>query len=285
MATYAVEAMSATSRNWVAGALIDTCEVTVLLLDRHMVACTTTFSFDTDATRFAPMIYAMTRCNRLQAGFDHHLRASLSQITEAETQTATTQVSEELPIPTLIGSYFKFPQQKKADAEGSPDNNTIPPLRLKIMDVIHQPDDLISQGTSVYKVKIVGENGKLSEEDYALKLGWPLKHWPSEIDVIEHLKAKLPTELHDHFPSLTFSTSFSAEQLSLPWTKLGDSLTLNTKNFQECTLHALVADYYHKLWEAGSPEAFKQAWLDCIECEPRNHIFSMRPLIPPLYSF
>lgn len=267
LATYAVEAMSATSRNWVAGTLVDTCEVTVLLLDRHMVARTTTFSFDTDVAKFALMIYAMTRCNRLQAGFDPHLRASLSQITEAEAQPTTIRVPEELPVPSLIGSYFEFPQQKVADAKGSTPDDEVPPLRLKITGIIRQPDDLISRGTSVFKVKIVGEDGKLSEQDYALKLSWPLKQRPSEIDVIQHLKAKLPAELHDHLPSLTFSTSFSAEQLSLPWTKLGGSLSLNTQNFQERTLCAMLADYYHKLWEAGGPEAFKQAWLDCVECE------------------
>ncbi|KAJ3512393.1 hypothetical protein NMY22_g15342 [Coprinellus aureogranulatus] len=259
LATYAVEAMSATCRNWVAGILVDTNEITVLLLDRHMVARTTSFNFDVDVAKFALMIYAMTHCNRLQAGFDPHLRASLSTIADSKTSEAVTQEPEERPVPALVGSFFEFPLPKTGQSEAAP-------LRLKITGVIRQPDDLISRGTMVYKVKKVLPDGELSDEDYALKLSWPLKQRTSEIDVIEHLKAKLPSDLHVHLPGLDFSTSFSAEQLSLPWTKLSGSLDLNTKNFQERTLRAMLSNYYIKLWEAGDPATFRQAWLDCVEC-------------------
>lgn len=108
-------------------------------------------------------------------------------------------------------------------------------------------------------------NGQFSDNFYALKFSWPLKSRVSEIDIIKHLKNALPESSHDHLPELFFSRTWTAEELKLPWLDLG--LSLSEENHQDRVLRGLAATYYKKLWEAGSITNFKQAWLDCVECE------------------
>ncbi|TEB27493.1 hypothetical protein FA13DRAFT_1794664 [Coprinellus micaceus] len=68
----------------------------------------------------------------------------------------------------------------------------------------------------------------------------------------------------DYLPELTFTRTFTAEELDLPWLRLG--LNLNPNTYNDRVLRGMVGKLYHKLWEAGSIENFKQAWLDCVEC-------------------
>ncbi|RXW21539.1 hypothetical protein EST38_g4307 [Candolleomyces aberdarensis] len=98
---------------------------------------------------------------------------------------------------------------------------------------------------------------------YALKLSWPLKARINEIEAFKHLHSVIP-DLADHLPALHFSDSFTAHDLDLPWTKL--NLTVTAENHQERVFRILASKLYKKLWKAGSVEAFKQAWLDCVEC-------------------
>ncbi|KAJ2936309.1 hypothetical protein H1R20_g782, partial [Candolleomyces eurysporus] len=107
-------------------------------------------------------------------------------------------------------------------------------------------------------------DGKLPSEHYALKLGWPLATRTTEAKIITDLRDRLPKSLHDHLPNVEFQRNFTPEELNLPWTKLGLGLTDENRHPRE--LRILVSEYYDKLWQAGSVEEFKQAWLDCVEC-------------------
>ncbi|RXW21546.1 hypothetical protein EST38_g4308 [Candolleomyces aberdarensis] len=96
-----------------------------------------------------------------------------------------------------------------------------------------------------------------------LKFSWPLKARINEIEAIKYLHSVIP-DLADHLPALQFSDNFTVPGLDLPWTKL--DLTITAENHKESGLHILASKLYIKLWKAGSVEAFKQAWLDCVEC-------------------
>ncbi|KAJ2922169.1 hypothetical protein H1R20_g14924, partial [Candolleomyces eurysporus] len=115
----------------------------------------------------------------------------------------------------------------------------------------------------VFDVQEVLTDNELSSGHYALKLSWPLKARVNETEIIKHLRTVLPS-LVDHLPALRFSDSYTPQDLDLPWTKL--SLNLAADNHQDRLLRVLVTKFYKELWKAGSVEAFKQAWLDCLEC-------------------
>jgi hypothetical protein len=72
-------------------------------------------------------------------------------------------------------------------------------------------------------------------------------------------------EAQDPLPEFTFTSTFTAEELNLPWLRLG--LNLTPSNYSDWVLRGMVGKFYHKLWEAGSIENFQQAWLDYVECE------------------
>ncbi|RXW17820.1 hypothetical protein EST38_g8038 [Candolleomyces aberdarensis] len=66
-----------------------------------------------------------------------------------------------------------------------------------------------------------------------------------------HLKS-LRTGVDPHLP----------EELSLPWTKCLDGLSLKC----EPELRTFIVPCYSSLWGLNSVEEFKQVWLDCVEC-------------------
>lgn len=298
---YAIECLAATSRRWVTGLLIDTREVTACYFDRHMVACSSSFRFDLNPSTLALVLYAMSLCDKDRAGFDPHHLPSPSTIPPPKVQEPDVA----LPVTQAIGSFFDFtvcargdnyrkdekPTSSRAFLEDSDhlkpvngegnddlvkynvkegiDNPDAPSPCLhqstcfRVVDVIRQPDDLVTRGTTVYKVQRRFPSGAFADELYALKYSWAVKDRLSEIDAIQHLRIALPASSHDHIPELFFSRSWSTEQLQLPWLNL--RLDLNEKNHQERVLRAFASKYYKKLWQAGSIENFKQAWLDCVE--------------------
>jgi hypothetical protein len=146
------------------------------------------------------------------------------------------------------------------DSQGTPVKDS---ACFRIVNVIRKPDELVSRATGVFKVRWRLPNGEFSDGLYALKLSWPPTTRASEIDVIKHLKNALPESSHDHLPQLVFSRTWTAEQLALPWLDL--KLRLSKENHEERVLRVLASRHYEKLWEAGSIENFKQAWLDCVE--------------------
>ena len=131
--------------------------------------------------------------------------------------------------------------------------------------MVRRPDDLLCRGTTVYKVRRRLGNGSLSNKLYAFKHSWPPKRRTSEIEVIKHLKEKLPQTCHVHLPDFVFTATFSPEDLDLPWLHFG--LNLNEENSHNRVLRVMMGKMYCKLWEVGSIENFKQVWLDCLECE------------------
>ncbi|TEB28356.1 hypothetical protein FA13DRAFT_1794093 [Coprinellus micaceus] len=340
LATLATECLAATSRRWVTGLFIDTCEVTACYFDRHMVACSASFRFDRQPAVLAMVLYAMNTCTKDGAGFDPHLlprpldlsapgggqhdpASSVSQIigsvfdfsftsksngiangdrtkmghlggksfdemgygNPGQGRHTTTRNSRDLR--GVVGTTTQGFDQKYKDLEvGDGEEEGQPRLNVtlgldardaqatqrpskhsstcfRIIAFIRQPDNLVSRGTTVFKVRRRLPNNEFSDDFHALKLSWPLATRLSEVDVINHLERVLPESSHDHLPLLVFSKSWSAQQLALPW--LGLKLSLSKENHEERVLRVLASRHYSKLWEAGSLENFKQAWLDCVE--------------------
>lgn len=334
---YAIECLAATSRRWVTGLLIDTCEVTACYFDRHMVACSSSFRFDANPSMLALVIYAMGLCDKDRAGFDPHLLPS--PLSAVPRQPLRDDLA--LPVAEVVGSFFDFTfrgsgectrkgeqaigdhaslngdsrceekkvqkgkgevalkksderekkedvgvkekgdeEQKKENGERDPEARGAQPdadereshqpdphksICFRVVECIRQPDDLITRGTTVYKVQRRLPSGTFSDEVCALKFSWAMKNRLSEIDAIQHLRTALPESSHEHIPFLFFAQSWTAEQLRLPW--LGLKLSLNGGNHQERVLRVFASKYYKKLWQAGSVENFKQVWLDCVESE------------------
>ncbi|KAF6743432.1 hypothetical protein DFP72DRAFT_1020389 [Ephemerocybe angulata] len=261
LASFARGCLASTSRLWVTGLAIDGCKITAAYFDRHLVACAAPFYFDEEPSKLALVVYAMSMCNRSAAGFDPHLRSWSSHCT---TEPITAAMGRELerPVDDVIGSFFEFPS---AINEIQESGSILSPTHcFRVTGWIRKPRELIGRSTMVYKIQRVSEDKIFSKEDFVLKLSWPPESRTSEIKVLKELKEKLPKRLHAHLPNVEFATTFTAEQLSLPWLRLG--LELGTENHEARVLRVLASTYYDKLWEAGSIETFKQAWLDCVEC-------------------
>ncbi|KAJ3543043.1 hypothetical protein NMY22_g3278 [Coprinellus aureogranulatus] len=244
MPLFATETLGASSRHYVVGVIIDQFDVTVCYFDRFVVTCVESFSFDEEPSKLALVLYAMHRCDRLRAGFDPHLLAR-----------------EDANSESIIGSCFGY-EADATDSEAGAEVST--PLRLRVTEVIRRPEELIGRATAVYKVQKRLADGTFSKEEYVHKLSWPPKASISEIDVVARLKERLPKEAHDHIPHFLFTSTSTPQDLNLPWLRLG--LDISDKNHRDGVLRVMTGKLYHKLWEAGSIENFKQVWLDCVEC-------------------
>ncbi|KAF6743441.1 hypothetical protein DFP72DRAFT_827765 [Ephemerocybe angulata] len=261
LASLARGCLASTSRLWVTGLVIDDCKITATYFDRNVVACAAPFHFDEEPAKLALVIYAMSMCSRSAAGFDPHLRSWASHTTGSV--TAAMERDLERPVDDVVGSFFEFPSQID-EIQEQPSSISSPVHCFRVTGWIHKPNELIGRSTMVYKIQRLSEDNTVSKEDFVLKLSWPPESRASEIEVLKALKRKLPKRLHAHLPNVEFATTFTAEQLSLPWLRLG--LELSPENHEARVLRVLASSYYDKLWEAGSIEVFKQAWLDCVEC-------------------
>lgn len=248
---WASKALAATGRYWVTGLIVDKDQVTLCYFDRFLVASAASFSLLRSPGRLALVLYAMRQTTRTQAGFDPHLRPWPSIRRAVATPEMLAQL--ELPVKNLVGSYFEYPMDLGSSA--------LTPFL--VTNIIRRPVSLLHRATAVYKGHVLQSGGTLSPETYVLKLSWPLRRSVSESDIVEMLKAKLPVEAHGHLPDISCATTLDASQLSLPWLGLG--LKLTDKNHWDRVLRGMVVKVYSNLWEAGSIENFKQAWLDCLE--------------------
>jgi hypothetical protein len=253
-ASYALECFAANRRHYVVCIAVNSWDITVLYFDHTLVLQVAEFNFEVDAGALALVLYGTHFCDRRHAGFDPHLRAGPAPFLKAG--------EDEHPVETPIGSYFHLQHLTEDDSEAG---KTLINKIYKVTDVLTSTSDLIGRATAVYEVRECSPNNELSSERYALKLSWPLKSQVSEIDVIQRLRDRVPADVHPHLPSLDFSTDFDAERLQLPWAQL--DLNFTSANHRERILRILSEKKYTKLWEAGSVEAFKQAWLDCVECK------------------
>ncbi|KAJ3511100.1 hypothetical protein NMY22_g15761 [Coprinellus aureogranulatus] len=259
MALYASEAMSSTCRTYVTGLVIDRFDITLCYFDRLLVATSATFSFEREPEVLALVLYAMSQCDRQHAGFDPHLHPIPLCATDSRTEIPAVALA--LPVQQAVGSFFEYPCS--SDERGDFTFQVGSSCCAHVAGIIRKPQDLLSRGTTVYKVRRHLPDGTLSDDVYAFKLSWPPKHRTSEIDVVKYLKEKLPETCHIHLPDHFFTATFSPEQLDLPWLHLG--LDLNADNHHNRVLRGMMARMYCKLWEVGSIENFKQVWLDCLE--------------------
>ncbi|TEB16004.1 hypothetical protein FA13DRAFT_1747320 [Coprinellus micaceus] len=256
--SYASQALASTSRYWVTGLIFDSFKVTACYFDRFLVTSTTPFYFDENPERLALVLYAMAKCDRMHAGFDPRLHRQ--PYLSPQTTTGEPNCQQELPVKDIVGSFFQYPGSIDSVVSSQP----ALPVIFKVCEVIRRPYGLVGRGGAVYKVRLRLPSGALSEEALAYKLSWASKKRPSEIDIVRLLKERLPSESHVHFPDLIFTTSFTAEDLHLPWLRLG--LNLTSDNHEERVQEGMLGRLYGKLWEVGSIENFKKVWLDCVEC-------------------
>ncbi|KAJ3543046.1 hypothetical protein NMY22_g3281 [Coprinellus aureogranulatus] len=203
----------------------------------------------------------MSQCDKLHAGFDPHLQPWPSYPTRVITEEMEDKL-EQRPVSDIVGSYFEFPPATGSSSVDEP--CSVLHRCYRVISIIHQPNRLIGRSTSVYKVQKQMEDGSFSDKDYVLKMSWPLIKQAPEADVVCQLKKALQAGLHGHLPNFDYATSFTCEQLCLPWTKL--QLPLDTTHHEGRELRYMVSDHYLKLWEAGSIDDFKRIWLDCVEC-------------------
>ncbi|RXW18220.1 hypothetical protein EST38_g7637 [Candolleomyces aberdarensis] len=252
VSAHILESLASTSRYYAVAIIVQGFSVTVLYFDRTLGLRVPTFNFKEEPGKFGLMMSGIYACNMVHAGFDPHLRPWCSLLPQATSPEARTQLNG--PVGKLSGSFFEF------ECPGSADDST--PAVFKIKRLVHKPHELFGRATAVYRVQKVMPDGKLSSEHYALKMGWPLAIRTPEAKIITDLRDRLPKSLHDHLPNVEFQRNFTPEELKLPWTKLKLD-----ENRHPRVHRILVSKYYDKLWEAGSVEDFKQAWLDCVECE------------------
>lgn len=211
LASYALEALASTNRYWVTGILASRCNITVCYFDRHMVACSSTFSLVESPEKLALVLYALNRCDHIQAGFDPHLRP-WSRHTNGQV-SASMKAQLRRPVKTVVGSFLEY---EAADVEARADGEAAgTPISLRIEEVIRRPDDLISRGTTVYKVVRRLTSGAVSDEHYAFKLSSPLAKRKSEFEIVNTLRKRLPKGSHDHFPRFLLTLVFTSEQLHL----------------------------------------------------------------------
>ncbi|TEB26062.1 hypothetical protein FA13DRAFT_1817090 [Coprinellus micaceus] len=225
---YATKAMASSGRYYVVGLVVDRFMVTVCYFDRFLVACFASFSFAEEPSKLALVLYAMNRCDCVHAG-----RCTL-------------------PIK-LSDPVFEYPETSTSSGAS-----------FRVTDVIQRPDELIGRATMAYKVQLCLPDGSVSEEEVSFKLGWPPKSRFSDIKVVQTLKERLPKDSQVHLPNFKFTRAFTAEDLNLPWLRLGPNHTVDSHKGR--VLGGVMGKSFHKLWEAGSMENFKQAWLDCVEC-------------------
>ncbi|KAJ2916670.1 hypothetical protein MD484_g3767, partial [Candolleomyces efflorescens] len=249
-ASYALKSFASNNRHYFVYIVVESWDLTVLYFDHTLILQVAEFNFEANSGALALVLYGTHACDWRRAGFDPNLRASPASFSAA--------TEDEHPVETPLASFFHFEEDMRG-AGKTAINKT-----YRVTDILASTNELIGRATSVYEVRELSPNNELSSEHYALKLSWPLKSQVSESGVIQRLRDRLPADLHAHLPCLEFSTDFDAERLQLPWLQL--DLELTSTNHQERVLRVLAERKYTKLWEAGSVEAFKQAWLDCVEC-------------------
>ncbi|KAF6753295.1 hypothetical protein DFP72DRAFT_428272 [Ephemerocybe angulata] len=256
VAGYAMECLAATSRHFVSALLVEQWKVIPCVFDRHLVACASSFRFNTNPGKMALVLYAMHKCDLLQAGYDPHLRNYPS-----DTDPKLITKDESIPLSNPLGGFFEFKKAALSPVQG---DKSIPPITcFKIMGTIRKPDDLISRATTVYKVARRLSDGSFSEEPSALKFSWPLEKRVPENEIVDHLKKVLPARSLAHLPNIFFAITLTPEELNIPWTKM--DLKLTKDNHQDRVFRGLASPFYKKLWQAGSIENFKKVWLDCLQ--------------------
>ena len=133
-----------------------------------------------------------------------------------------------------------------------------------LRDLIYAYRGLIGRGSMVYETLAGRIGSRLPKEVSIFKLSWQYLFRKNEGDIIAHLRKAIPA-WKDHLPELSFSATFSAEELELPWVRM--MLEDPGNHIKKRRLDVMASQQYKNLWEAGSIEQFKQAFIDCVECK------------------
>lgn len=257
LSPFALEALSCTSRHYIVGVYILNCEFTLVYFDHMRVLQTRPFNFRADPGALALVLFGLCHCDRPRAGMDPMLRALLSHVPAP--LTAIDSERALLPVADPIGLFYEFEHASGEDCRVD---------TYQLTGIIRKSKQLIGRATSVYSVtKISADDPQESEEsELVLKLTWPIRLCPSEIDIVANLKKELPVGLSPHLPSIISHASHTAEHLELPWTKISGLPFIDADKLER-TFRASVSPVYTHIWEADSLEDFMQGWLDCVEGE------------------
>ncbi|KAF8621877.1 hypothetical protein AX15_007434 [Amanita polypyramis BW_CC] len=241
LAEKALECMSSARRRYMTGVYIDNCSMTLWYYDRMSSIRTRSFDFEKSPAYFALVLYAITRCDSHQAGFDRFLEFP-STAFRAQIPAISLRNSK-LVVPTSTTTYcFQITREKP----------------------IYTSRELVGRGTVVYPVTLQPDDDEVlvDEEERVLKLYWPNVDDPCEADLINQLHHDVP-EIADHLPSISFSSSFTRGDLGLPSSRLK---SFAGPDAEERLLHMFTMRRYERLWEVNSIEEFQDVFLDCVEC-------------------
>jgi hypothetical protein len=252
LATYALEAMAASTRHYTTGVFIDKFIMSLWYYDRTCVVRTVNFDFEHEIGLFALVLYGMSQCNETTAGFDPFLSFP-------DPRPAAPAPSVKISLrDRMVGSDFIFPS-------GGPTNTPKPSnVKFSVNDILSQYRGLIGRGTMVYGVSRVHED-KPNEANRVLKISWPLTVRTREATTIATLLQAIP-EWKEHLPEVHFSSTYTAEHLGLPRFELLKSHPGKDK-LEDRELHVLGMSLYKKLWEVDSVAEFQAVFLDCVECK------------------
>ena len=242
LAQKALECMSSAGRRYMTGVYVDNCTLTLWYYDRMSAIRSRPFNFEHSPAYFALVLYAITRCDAHQAGFDGFLEFPSGPFSAQ--LPSTTVKNSRLVVPTATASYcFQITEEKP----------------------VHASRELMGRGTIVYAVTLQADNDEVlvDEEERVLKLYWPNADDPCEADVINRLHGDVP-EIADHLPAISFSASFTREALKLPSSRLK---SYAGRDAEERLLHLFTMRRYERLWEVDSIEEFQDVFLDCVECK------------------
>jgi hypothetical protein len=251
LATYALEAMAASTRHYTTGVFIDKFILSLWYYDRTCVVRTVNFDFENEIGSFALVLYGMSQCNRSTAGFDPFL------FPDPDLAAPAPSVKMSLS-DRMVDSRFIFPSDGQTNTSKPSD------VKFRINGILSQYRGLIGRGTMVYSVSQVRED-KPDENDRVLKISWPLTVRTREATTIATLLQAIP-EWKEHLPEVHFSSTYTAEHLGLPRFELLKSHPGKDK-LEDRELHVLGMSLYKKLWEVDSVAEFQAVFLDCVECK------------------
>jgi len=258
LATYALECLAATSRYFVTGIFIDKFDVSLWYFDRMGAIRTAAFKFNTTPQLLALVVFALSNCDPVHAGFDPNIIPPTP--TEPSTSQGAQNARLERPLTTMWGAILVLPVTASPVA-GNASHQT----RYVIEgNLLYAYRGLVGRGTMVYPVKHIGTPESIAS-NLVVKLSWPVAHRPREDHIIAKLRRDVP-EMRDHLPDLKFSATYSPDDriVSLPRTRI-PSLP-SPPIIENRVFTVLVTSRYEKLWEAGTVEEFQKIFIDFVEC-------------------
>ena len=226
LATYALECMTSSTRLYTAGIFIDRTFLSLWYYDSVCVIRTKPFNFAEYPAALALVVYALSACDHQHAGFDPHMEIRHNGAPEADASSKSKE--KDASVPCIVGSRIAFPPGGSVSASWA------------IQRILFEYHGLIGRATKVYEA--LREGGT---EPEALKISWPLVSRQKEAAIIKKVVDALPG-WRDHLPEVSFSATYSAEQLALPRVELLKSIS--TAEFEDRELHAIAMKLYRKLW-------------------------------------